>query len=201
MAEDPANSRWPDGSSTRLHTYDTAIRVRAEMMNDNVQEYSIPVSISVRAVPVPSLCTVELSAGDPVGKIVGTGLKLRFVARDIDGLPINHGDEPFAAFLYKNGEVDRLVGALNVAYSGAGAYDVSVTITGRVQGYSFYVRVPCPSHAHMPMPTPFPCLPMPQAAYMQQCPCRCAAHILMSVGTHGSAPLAGARGALRRQHH
>lgn len=87
---------------------------------------SIPVDLFVSADPVVEQCTVEGSVNEPVGVIRNEVLRFVFTARDVDGLPLDHGVDSFRAGLVADGVATGE--SLLIQYVGEGRHEVRVTL-------------------------------------------------------------------------
>ena len=88
----------------------------------------VPVELAVRAPAVASRCApIGIVSPARVAAVRGTPLIFAFQANDLEGLPIDHGDEPFYALLEKDG-VLQTNESLSVIYASGGRYTIPVRV-------------------------------------------------------------------------
>jgi hypothetical protein len=106
--------------------HSATVHVDLDLLSGRQQRLSIPVSIVVRSSPVAARCTLGVT-GPQLG-VVGEVFSFKFTARDLEGIPLDHGGDPFAASMIPP---DGTEARASLWYVANGSYAVAVPLSAR----------------------------------------------------------------------
>jgi hypothetical protein len=110
----------------------TVLVVDLALADDATQQLRIPVRASVRATAVASRCNVTDASDASAHATLGSLLTFRITARDVEGIPLDHGGAAFTTHVQRAATYMGVVGTTTevgtttVTYMGLGVYELGV---------------------------------------------------------------------------